>query len=174
MCGVNKKIESLTYKELKKYPIITGTNASAYKNNMIPTLQQYLQCCNQYSVTPVIEIKSQLNSTGIAKFNKIIKMSKKSPVVISFNEEPLKLLRRINRNVSIQWILRDRITDAALNECYRYKFDVSAQYRYADKTTIRKAHSRNIKVALCLFTDSKTANRYRSLGADYLTCESIL
>lgn len=106
MCGVNKKIEDLTYQKVKKYPIITGTNASAYKNNTIPTLKQYLACCNKYSAVPVIEIKSQLNSESVAKFNQIIKMSKKSPVVISFKEEPLKMLRQINKTVSIQWILR--------------------------------------------------------------------
>lgn len=174
MCGVNKKIEDLTYQEVKKYPIITGTNASAYKNNVIPTLEQYLKCCNQYSATPVIEIKSQLNSAGVAKFNRIIKMSKKSPVVISFKEEPLKMLRQINRNISIQLILRDQITNAALDECSRYKFDVSAQYQCTNKAVIKRAHSRNIKVALWLFTDSKIADCYRNWGVDYITCERIM
>lgn len=174
MCGVNKKIEDLTYQEVKKYPIITGTNASAYKNNIIPTLEQYLSCCNKYAATPVIEIKSQLNSTGVAKFNQIIKISKKSPVVISFKEEPLKMLRQINKTVSIQWILRDQITNAALDECSRYKFDVSAQYRCTNRSIIRRAHSRNIRVALWLFTDSKVADCYRNWGADYITCERIM
>lgn len=174
MCGVNKKIEDLTYQEVKKYPIITGTNASLYKNNVIPTLEQYLQCCNQYSVTPVIEIKSQLDQTGVARFNKIIKMSQKSTVVISFKEEPLKMLRQINRTVSIQWILRERITEAALDECYRYKFDVSAQYGCTSRITIRKAHSRNIKVALWLFTDSGIADCYKNWGVDYLTCDRVM
>lgn len=77
MCGVDKKIENLTYQEVKKYPVIAGTNASAYKNNTIPTLEQYLQCCNKYSMTPVIEIKSNLNQNGVAKFNQIIKKSQK-------------------------------------------------------------------------------------------------
>ena len=103
MCGVDKKIENLTYQEVKKYPVIAGTNASAYKNNTIPTLEQYLQCCNKYSMTPVIEIKSNLNQNGVAKFNQIIKKSRKSPVVITFKEEPLIMFRQINRTVSIQY-----------------------------------------------------------------------
>lgn len=174
MCGVNKKIEDLTWQEVKKYPIITGSNASLYENNMIPTLEQYLQCCDQYSVTPVIEIKSQMNNAGVARFNQIIRKSGKAPVVISFHEEPLKMLRQINRTISIQWILRGQITSAALDECYRYKFDVSAQYSYAGRAIIQKAHSRNIRVALWLVTDSGIADRYRKLGADYLTCDTIM
>lgn len=174
MCGVDKKIENLTYQEVKKYPVIAGTNASAYKNNMIPTLEQYLQCCNKYSMTPVIEIKSNLNQNGVAKFNQIIKKSRKSPVVISFKEEPLIMLRQINRTVSIQWILRDQITSAALNECVRYKFDISAQYGCTYRNIIAKAHSKNIKVALWLFTDSSIADCYKNWGADYLTCERMM
>lgn len=174
MCGVDKKIENLTYQEVKKYPVIAGTNASAYKNNTIPTLEQYLQCCNKYSMTPVIEIKSNLNQNGVAKFNQIIKKSRKSPVVISFKEEPLIMLRQINRTVSIQWILRDQITSAALNECARYKFDISAQYGCTYRNIIAKAHSKNIKVALWLFTDSSIADCYKNWGADYLTCERMM
>ena len=174
MCGVDKKIENLTYQEVKKYPVIAGTNASAYKNNTIPTLEQYLQCCNEYSMTPVIEIKSNLNQNGVAKFNQIIKKSRKSPVVISFKEEPLIMLRQINRTVSIQWILRDQITSAALNECVRYKFDISAQYGCTYRNIIAKAHSKNIKVALWLFTDSSIADCYKNWGADYLTCERMM
>ena len=174
MCGVDKKIENLTYQEVKKYPVIAGTNASAYKNNTIPTLEQYLQCCNKYSMTPVIEIKSNLNQNGVAKFNQIIKKSRKSPVVISFKEEPLIMLRQINRTVSIQWILRDQITSAALNECARYKFDISAQYGCTYRNIIAKAHSKNIKGALWLFTDSGIADCYKNWGADYLTCERMM
>lgn len=162
MCGVNKKIENLTYQEVKKYPIITGANASLYKNNTIPTLQQYLECCNKYSMTPVIEIKSNLNNTDVARFNKIIKMSKKSPIVISFKEEPLKLLRQINRTVSIQWIQRGQITSAALNECSRYKFDISAPYNGVSRGVIKNIHAKNIRVALWLFTDPKVADCYKN------------
>ena len=125
-------------------------------------------------MTPVIEIKSNLNQNGVAKFNQIIKKSKKSPVVISFKEEPLIMLRQINRTVSIQWILRDQITSAALNECARYKFDISAQYGCTYKNIIARAHSKNIKVALWLFTDSSIADCYKNWGADYLTCERMM
>lgn len=76
--------------------------------------------------------------------------------------------------VSIQWILRDQITSAALNECARYKFDISAQYGCTYRNIIAKAHSKNIKVALWLFTDSSIADCYKNWGADYLTCERMM
>ena len=117
MCGVDANVSDLTYEEIKQYPIVNGTNASAYPDNIIPTLMQFLQYCNKYSMVPVIEIKTELNEASVMKLNQIIQMSDKNPIVISFYEEPLKLLRQINRSVDIQWITRERISEEMLQEC---------------------------------------------------------
>lgn len=174
MCGVDINVHDLTYEEIKQYPIINGTNASAYPDNIIPTLVQFLQCCNKYSMTPVIEIKTELNEESVMKLNHIIQMSDKNPVVISFCKEPLKILRQVNRSVDIQWITRERISGEMLQECEKYQFDISARYKVTNRDIIREAHSRNIKVALWLFTDSAIAECYKNWGADYLTCENLL
>lgn len=174
MCGIDKNIEDLTYEELQQYPIINGQNASLYQDNIIPTLEQYLQCCDKYSVTPVMEIKTDLKETDVMKFNQIIKTCSKKPIVISFLEEPLIFLRQMNSVVDIQWIIRTQITDTILDECDKYKFDISAKYKYTDRNIIKKAHSRNIQVALWLFTDPQMADYYKQLGVDYLTCENFL
>lgn len=174
MCGVDANVSDLTYEEIKQYPIVNGTNASAYPDNIIPTLVQFLQCCNKYSMIPVIEIKTELNEASVVKLNQIIQMSDKNPVVISFCEEPLKLLRQMNRSVDIQWITRERISEEMLQECEKYQFDISARYKVTNRDIIREAHSRNIKVALWLFTDVAIAECYKNWGADYLTCENIL
>ena len=148
--------------------------------NTLPAFSLAGQKGAKYVETDVRQLKdgtfviSNLDQNGVAKFNQIIKKSRKSPVVISFKEEPLIMLRQINRTVSIQWILRDQITSAALNECARYKFDVSAQYGCTNRATIARAHSKNIKVALWLFTDSRIADCYKNWGTDYLTCERMM
>lgn len=174
MCGVDINVSDLTYEEIKQYPIVNGTNASAYPNNIIPTLVQFLQCCNKYSMTPVIEIKTELNESSIMKLNQIIQMLDENPVVISFYKEPLKLLRQMNRSVDIQWITRERISEEMLQECEKYQFDISARYKITNRDIILEAHSRNIKVALWLFTDSAIAECYKNWGADYITCENFL
>ena len=43
MCGVDANVSDLTYEEIKQYPIVNGTNASAYPDDIIPTLVQFLQ-----------------------------------------------------------------------------------------------------------------------------------
>ena len=174
MCGVDANVSDLTYKEIKQYPIVNGINASAYPDNIIPTLVQFLQCCNKYSMTPVIEIKTELNESSVMKLNQIIQMSDKNPIVISFYEEPLKLLRQINRSVDIQWITRERISEEMLQECEKHQFDISVRYKVTNRDLIREAHSKNIKVALWLFANPTIAECYKNWGADYLTCENFM
>ena len=174
MCGVDANVSDLTYEEIKQYPIVNGTNASAYPDDIIPTLVQFLQCCNKYFMTPVIEIKTELNESSIMKLNQIIQMSDKNPVVISFYKEPLKLLRQMNKFVDIQWITRERISEEMLQECEKYQFDISARYKVTNRDIIREAHSKNIKVALWLFVNPTIAECYKNWGADYLTCENFM
>lgn len=174
MCGVDANVSDLTYEEIKQYPIVNGTNASAYPDDIIPTLVQFLQCCNKYFMTPVIEIKTELNESSIMKLNQIIQMSDKNPVVISFYKEPLKLLRQMNKFVDIQWITRERISEEMLQECEKYHFDISARYKVTNRDIIREAHSKNIKVALWLFVNPTIAECYKNWGADYLTCENFM
>lgn len=174
MCGVDANVSDLTYEEIKQYPIVNGTNASAYPDNIIPTLMQFLQCCNKYSMTPVIEIKAELNEASVMKLNQIIQMSDKNPIVISFYEEPLKFLRQMNRFVDIQWITRERISEEMLLECEKHQFDISVRYKVTNRDLIREAHSKNIKVALWLFANPMIAECYKNWGADYLTCENFM
>ena len=75
----------MTYEEIKQYPIINGRNASQYPDNLIPTLEQYIACCNKYSVTPVIEIKSNPYGRSHELFMQLLTESQKEPVLNLFS-----------------------------------------------------------------------------------------
>ena len=77
MCGEDRLISEMTYEEIKQYPIINGRNASQYPDNLIPTLEQYIACCNKYSVTPVIEIKSIRTEEAMNLFMQLLTESQK-------------------------------------------------------------------------------------------------
>ena len=64
----NKNILDMTYAELCQYPIIYGRNAAMFPNNVVPTLKQYIDCCNTYNMTPVIEIKQIPSANGMKQF----------------------------------------------------------------------------------------------------------
>lgn len=173
MCGVNKNIEDITYQELKKYPVTGGINAALYPENYTPTLHQYIDICNQYNATPVIELKWNCTDRQIEQLNKIFLASKQEPVVISFREPSLIKLRQINSSIGIQYIMRQGITTAALNDSKIYKFDLSVSSDYVDKSTIEKVHNQGIKIAVWNVGTEKMMKRYVNWKVDYITTEEI-
>lgn len=171
MCGVDKKIADITYKELQQYPVISGNNADRYPDNYIPTLQQYLDVCNRYGAVPVIEIKWNMQDDELVKFNKMLRSSKKPPIIISFRVGSLKKLRLINNTVSIQYIMRGGATEKAIAICEEYKFDISVGYSKLSKGSIDKLHGKGIKVATWEIIDNRLIGLYESFGVDYITVE---
>lgn len=171
MCGVDKKISDITYKELQQYPVISGNNADRYPDNYIPTLQQYIDVCNRYGAVPVIEIKWNMQDDEVVKFNKMLRSSKKPPIIISFRVGSLKKLRLINNTVSIQYIMRGGATEKAIAICKEYKFDISVGYSKLSKGSIDKLHGKGIKVATWEIIDDRLIGLYESFGVDYITVE---
>ena len=171
MCGVDKKISDITYKELQQYPVISGNNADRYPDNYIPTLQQYIDVCNRYGAVPVIEIKWNMQDDEVVKFNKMLRSSKKPPIIISFRVGSLKKLRLINNTVSIQYIMRGGATEKAIAICEEYKFDISVGYSKLSKGSIDKLHGKGIKVATWEIIDDRLIGLYESFGVDYITVE---
>ena len=173
MCGVDKKISDLTYKEILKYPVINGCNAEKYPDNYTPTLQQYLDVCSSYGAVPVIEVKWDMDEADVLKFNQIIQSSRKTPIVISFRVEMLKKLRLVNKLVDIQYIMRGGVSEETIKVCQQYKFDISVGYTKLSKGMIDKLHGKGINVAVWSIADQRLIGLYESLGVDFITVASI-
>lgn len=173
MCGVDKRIEKITYAELKSYPIIGGMNAELYPGNYTPTLQEYINVCNQYFATPVIELKWTCKDAEVDQMNKIFLTSKRQPIVISFREKPLIKLRQINSKIGIQYIMREGITESALRDARVYGFQLSVSSAYVNQKTIDDLHKQGIKIAVWDITSEQIMRQYVGWKADYITTEEI-
>ncbi len=173
MCGVDKRIEKITYAELKSYPIIGGMNAELYPGNYTPTLQEYINVCNQYFATPVIELKWTCKDAEVEQMNKIFLTSKRQPIVISFREKPLIKLRQINSKIGIQYIMREGITESALRDARVYGFQLSVSSAYVNQKTIDDLHKQGIKIAVWDITSEQIMRQYVGWKADYITTEEI-
>lgn len=171
MCGEEKLISELTYEEIKQYPIINGTNASQYPENVIPTLEEYLACCNKYSVTPVVEIKSISTDEGMRSFLQILSKSQKEPILICFRIDTLSKLRNLGFDGKMQWIRSVRVTDAVIQQCKKYSLDISAEYRNVSMYDISNAHQNGIRISVWLCQSEDMVDIFRKMGADYITYE---
>ena len=173
MCGVDKRIEKITYAELKSYPIIGGMNAELYPGNYTPTLQEYINFCNLYFATPVIDLIWSFKEAVVEHMIKIFLTSKRQPIVISFREKPLIKLRQINSKIGIQYIMREGITESALRDARVYGFQLSVSSAYVNQKTIDDLHKQGIKIAVWDITSEQIMRQYVGWKADYITTEEF-
>lgn len=171
MCGEDKLISELTYEEVKQYPIINGTNASQYPDNVIPTLEEYLACCNKYSMTPVIEIKSIPTDEGMNSFMQLLNGSQKKPVLICFRIDTLRKLRELGFDGKMQWIRTVRVTNTVIQQCKKYNLDISAEYWNVSMYDISNVHQNGIRISIWLCQNEDMVDIFRKMGADYITYE---
>ena len=171
MCGKDKRISELTYEEIKQYPIINGTNASQYPDNVVPTLEEYLVCCNKYSMTPVIEIKSISTEKGMKLFMQLLSKSQKEPILICFHIGTLSKLREMGFTGKMQWIRTVRMTNSIIQQCKKYNLDISAEYKNVSMYDISNAHQKGLRISVWLCQNEDMVDIFRKMGADYITYE---
>lgn len=171
MCGEDKLISELTYEEVKQYPIINGINASQYPDNVIPTLEEYLVCCNKYSMTPVIEIKSISTDEGLNLFMQLLDKSQEKPVLICFRIDTLSKLRELGFDGKMQWIRTVRVTNNVIQQCKKYNLDISAEYWNVSMYDISNVHQNGIRISIWLCQNEDMVDIFRKMGADYITYE---
>ena len=128
MTGKSGKISEMTAQEIKALDIINGANIEKYENVKIPTLEETLELISNYDIVPVIEIKTKTDS----KTDELMALLEKYGLtektwIISFNEEPLKTIKKINndmkisylvnavKNVDIELVLRNGFTGISFN-----------------------------------------------------------
>ena len=89
-------IEKKTYDELMAMNVDNGVNIDKYKDLKMCSLEEYLEICKNYQMTPVIELKGENNTQY---YNEIVNLAEKynlKPVYISFHLENLKTMRKLD------------------------------------------------------------------------------
>lgn len=171
MCGVDVNVSELTLEQLKKYPIINGSNASKYTNNYIPTLDEYIACCNKYMMTPIVEIKDKTMTTAaLEKLYASISKSYKAPAVISFYRVGLKWLRNKDATLELYNVAWEA-TDDELTFCKKYRTGMSVDYRKLTTTRMNEILEQGIKLAVWTVNDKSTLTYYKNAGVTYVTTE---
>ena len=57
-------VNSFTLEEIRKLKIDVGANVRYYTDLQVPTLEEFLQICKEYGMTPVIELKILLEDAN--------------------------------------------------------------------------------------------------------------
>ena len=99
-------IEKKTYDELMAMNVDNGVNIDKYKDLKMCSLEEYLEICKNYQMTPVIELKGE-NTTQY--YNAIVNLAEKynlKPVYISFHLENLKTMRKLDTTSKMYYLVQ--------------------------------------------------------------------
>lgn len=164
-------VSELTYSYLQSLRIDGGNKFEDYPNQTICSLYRYLEICNEYGMTPVIELKAMTNVQAFYDIVKKYGMLYKS-IYISFNLSLLQALMEIDPE--LQCMLLGNMTEANMNVCVQNKFiGISCPYDDLSEILLQQAHSMGLEVA-CYVVDNNSNNQSLvNILCDYTTLDSM-
>jgi glycerophosphoryl diester phosphodiesterase len=193
MCGVNKRVEDMTYEEIKSLTVTGGNNNSLYQNDSsathVSSLEEYLEVCKHYQMVPVIEAKMEYSPSGDVSNSEMQEMVKadmqslydcvhevmgdRQFIFIAFDLETIVQMRKVLQtdnlpNVSLQHLAQYPATQNA-NYYRNRNISISANYKHTTEAEIKTFHNAGIPVTLWTVDDQGAVWDYMKLGVEYIT-----
>jgi glycerophosphoryl diester phosphodiesterase len=93
-------------------------------------------------------------------------------IFISFEIDNLKVLRKLNKDINIQYlngIEDNKKKEEVIKYCKELKIDADVYYNNITKEFIDNCHKNNIKVNVWTVDSKEDAERLINMGVDYIT-----
>lgn len=180
ICGIDKNISDLTSEELKDYGIYhitAGHNVSSYSTYelRIPTLEEYLDICEEYGCIPQIDTKNLNSFESITKLYEILceRELQNHVIITSFNNLYLQLLRELDSEIVLTYGI-DNVIQPDFTWCENYNVGVSVNYSNYWKNRYDICLDKNILVNVYSVNDEKMAGILLDSGVASITTNNIL
>ena len=178
MTGYDGEIEDMTLKEVQSHPLTEGANIKQYPNLVTPTYEDWLKALKKYNLYPVIEIKTDSED---ANYREVIDLLKKydlydQATIISFEEEPMEIIRSFDKTVKMQWLSDYMDQDAIdfakkLGNC-GLDIDYNDIMKHPDMA--KKAVAEGLVLNTWTVDDKDIASQAVKLGCTFVTSNCIL
>lgn len=184
-CGVKKKPSEMTLSEIKQLKIKKGCNYEWYRNDdtatKIPTLEEYLNVCKQYNMTPFIELKehaysdTEANKQVTELLYKKVKdiMENRQVVFISMDFYKIQQMREVldeknDQNMDVQHVVYTAYTNM-IDTYKRLKMNLDSSFTGVSLEDIQNFRSNGITVGLWIVDDRQKVMDFAKAGVDYIT-----
>ncbi len=177
MMDFTKSIEKCTYDELKSHKTDNGVNIDKYPNLSITTLDEYLEICEKYNMTAVIELKGRNNTEHYDEIVKSINSHKCNVVFISFHSENLEKMRKLTDVPMFfltQKVSEEDIETAKSIENCGIDFNGNKEKNFEnDAEIIKKCRDAGLEIGAWTIDNKEVMQKLLDLGIEYITTDNI-
>lgn len=177
MMDFNKKIEKITFDELMQHNIDNGVNIDKYENLKVCTFEEYVQVCEKYSMTAVIELKSKNDTEHYDEIITILDKYDVEYIFISFVENDLLQMREISD--APMYFLCQKIDEHAIDiagtigDC-GIDFNAGKKKNFEnDSFMIKEAQKKELPLGVWTVDDTDLMKQCLDLGIDAITTDCI-
>ncbi len=168
-------IEKKTYEELMDMNVDNGVNIDKYEDLKICSLEEYLDICKKYNMTPVIELKGKNNTEYYSEIVKLANQFEVNPVYISFHIENLQTMRRFTQckmYYLVQKISEDDIQDAKSIENCGIDFNGNKDKNFKSDI-IKKCQDAGLELGAWTINEEDALQKLEQYGITLITTDCI-
>lgn len=168
-------IEKKTYEELMDMNVDNGVNIDKYEDLKICSLEEYLDICKKYNMTPVIELKGKNNTEYYSEIVELANQFEVNPVYISFHIENLQTMRRLTQckmYYLVQKISEDDIQDAKSIENCGIDFNGNKDKNFKSDI-IKKCQDAGLELGAWTINEEDDLQKLEQYGITLITTDCI-
>ena len=168
-------IEKKTYEELMDMNVDNGVNSDKYEDLKICSLEEYLDICKKYNMTPVIELKGKNNTEYYSEIVDLANQFEVNPVYISFHIENLQTMRRLTQckmYYLVQKISEDDIQDAKSIENCGIDFNGNKDKNFKSDI-IKKCQDAGLELGAWTINEEDALQKLEQYGITLITTDCI-
>lgn len=170
------KVSDLTLSQIRQLTITGGNGIESYPDLRVPTLEDFLQLCKECSVTPVLELKANVNEGDVVRFLDILKKYgfETSAYCIGRSTSTFEMIRKLNKNITIQMLLD--LTKANIDYCADLgaNTQINVSYTQVTKDLVDYAHSKSVKVNCWTVNNVYDYQDLMSYGVDFISTDYLM
>lgn len=168
-------IEKKTYEELMDMNVDNGVNIDKYEDLKICSLEEYLDICKKYNMTPVIELKGKNNTEYYSEIVELANQFEVNPVYISFHIENLQTMRRLTQckmYYLVQKISEDDVQDAKSIENCGIDFNGNKDKNFKSDI-IKKCQDAGLELGAWTINEEDALQKLEQYGITLITTDCI-
>lgn len=177
MMNTSKNVEKCTLDELYQYKTDNGINIDNYDDLKICTLEEYLEVCQKYGMTAVIEFKGDHNQEHYDEVVEMVAKYNVDVIYISFQFENLEAMRKLT-DAPLMYLVQEVEDDdielaKTIENCgIDFNGNKNDNLEFASEV-IKEINDAGLEAGVWTIDDLDVMKTYVDLGVKYITTNAI-